>query len=273
MWHRKPVVAGSFYPSNPEKLKSDIKNYINDVKVEKLNDEIVGVICPHAGYMYSGPIAAYSYKQLIGSDAELAVVLAPSHRARFIGASVIDSGTYETPLGQVEIDEKIGKALLNENYFSFLQEAHSMEHSLEVQVPFLQFVLGNFKIVPIIVSTYDINSSRILAQGLYNALKSEKRKTVIILSTDLSHYHSYDTARKLDKSYADALTSFDIEKIDNIIATRGAEACGHGPVMTGLFLCKELGAKSIDILYYANSGDTSGMKSEVVGYLAAAITK
>ncbi|MBN2039841.1 MAG: AmmeMemoRadiSam system protein B [Spirochaetes bacterium] len=273
MWHRKPAVAGSFYPSNPEQLKRDIELYLNNVPDTKLSGEITGVISPHAGYMYSGQIAAHAYKQLIGSGAELVIVLAPSHRARFTGASVIDSGIYETPLGGVEIDEKTGRALLSESYFSFFQEAHTMEHSLEVQVPFLQYVLGTFSIVPVIVSAYDINSARILADGLYNVLKDDRRKTVIVISTDLSHYHSYDTARELDNTYADALAGFDIGKIDNIIASRGAEACGHGPVMTGLFLCKKMGAGKVDILRYANSGDTSGNKREVVGYLAAAITK
>ncbi len=141
MWHRKPVVAGSFYPSNPADLKIDIDGYLSKAEKKKLDGALLGIISPHAGYVYSGPVAAYSYKQLIGSGVELAVVLAPSHRARFDGASVIDSGIYETPLGQVEIDEKIGRALLDENYFSFIKEAHSTEHSLEVQVPFLQRVL------------------------------------------------------------------------------------------------------------------------------------
>ena len=273
MWHRKPIVAGSFYPSSPEQIKRGIDGYLNDASKKDLKGEILGVICPHAGYMYSGPVAAYSYKQLLGSDVELVIVMAPSHQARFSGASVIDSGIYETPLGQVEIDEKIGEALLKETHFSFIKEAHSAEHSLEVQVPFLQHVLKDFKIVPIIVGSYDINSSRAIAEGLYKCIKNEKRKFIVVLSTDLSHYHSYEAAKKIDEAYIEALRLVDEEKLDSVIAMNKAEACGHGPVMAGIALCKKFGADRIDILHYANSGDTKGSKSEVVGYLSAAILK
>ena len=273
MWHRKPVVAGSFYSSKPEELKGEIEEYLNDADKKKLEGDIMGLICPHAGYIYSGPVAAYSYKQLIGSGVELAVVLAPSHRGRFGGASVIDSGIYETPLGQLEIDEKVGNLLLNENYFSFIKEAHSAEHSLEVQVPFLQCVLDDFKIVPVVMGSWDINACRVIADGLYNCLKYETRKTAVIISTDLSHYHPYESAVKIDRVFIDALKTFDEEKIDNVIASNKAEACGHGPILSGLMLCKKMGAHKVDILHYANSGDTAGGKAEVVGYLSAAILK
>jgi MEMO1 family protein len=273
MWHRKPVVAGSFYPSNPDELKKDINGYIKNAEKKKLDGALVGLISPHAGYVYSGPVAAYSYKQLIGSGVELAVVLAPSHRARFGGASVIDSGIYETPLGQIEIDEKIGKPLLNETHFAFIREAHSAEHSLEVQAPFLQCVLNKFKIVPIVVGAYDIDSCRAIADGLYNCIKDEKRKFAIVISTDLSHYHPYKSAVEIDNVFIDALKTADEEKIDNVLASGRAEACGHGPVLAGLMLCKKLGAGKVNILHYANSGDTAGGKGEVVGYLSAAIVK
>ena len=273
MWHRKPVVAGSFYPSNPEQLKKDIDIYLNDAEKKKLDGEVLGIVCPHAGYVYSGPIAAYSYKQLIKSDVELAIVLAPSHRARFNGASVIDSGTYETPLGLVEIDEKIGRALLNESHFSLIKEVHAAEHSLEVQVPFLQRVLKDFKIIPIVIGSNDLNYCKAIADELYNTIKKEARKFAVVISTDLSHYHPYDAAVKIDRQYIDALKSFNEEKLDNVIAMNKAEACGHGPVLSGLMLCKKLGANKVDILHYANSGDTAGSKSEVVGYLSAAILK
>lgn len=273
MWHRKPVVAGSFYPSNPNELKKEISEYLSKAEKKKLSGALLGLISPHAGYIYSGPVAAYSYKQLIGSDVELAVVLAPSHRGRFTGASVIDSGTYETPLGDVDIDDRIGRALLNESHFSFIREAHSAEHSLEVQVPFLQCVLGDFRIVPIVVGSNDINSCKAIANGLYNCIRDEDRKFVVVISTDLSHYHSYDSAVKIDRAFIDALKTADEEKVDNVLDCRKAEACGHGPILTGLMLCRKLGASKVDILHYANSGDTAGPKSEVVGYVSAAIVK
>lgn len=273
MWHRKPVVAGSFYPSNPNELKMEIDEYLNKAEKKKLSGSLMGLISPHAGYVYSGPVAAYSYKQLIGSGVKLAIVLAPSHRGHFPGASVIDAGIYETPLGDVEIDDKIGRALLNESHFSFFREAHSAEHSLEVQVPFLQRVLDDFRIVPIVIGSHDIDSSKAIANGLYNCIKDENRKFAVIISTDLSHYHPYDIAVKIDRAFIDALKTADEEKVDNVLDCRKAEACGHGPVLTGLILCKKLGASGVDILHYANSGDTAGPKSEVVGYLSAAIVK
>jgi AmmeMemoRadiSam system protein B len=268
MWHRKPVVAGSFYPSNPVQLKKEIDGYLDAVPERKLKGDIAGVVCPHAGYMYSGQVAAYSYKQLIGSGIEIAIVMAPSHRGGFSGASVINSGIYETPLGELEIDDEIGNALLKEDYFSFIKEAHSAEHSLEVQVPFLQTVLEDFRIVPIVIGSYDINTSRRLADGLYNCTKNIKKKVGVVISTDLSHYHSYEQAKKIDGAFIKALETADEELIDNVIAMNQAEACGHG-----IFLCKKYGAGRIEILHYANSGDSSGSKGEVVGYVSAAILK
>lgn len=273
MWHRKPAYAGSFYPSNPEQLKKDIDRYLSNAQKKDFKDRVLGLVSPHAGYVYSGPVAAYSYKQLLESGVELAIVLTPSHRARFAGASVINSGIYETPLGQIEIDETVGQALLNEGHFSFIKEVHGAEHSLEVQAPFLQRVLGKFSIVPIVIGDNDFNYCRSVAEELYNSIKDEKRKFVIIISTDLSHYHPYKEAVNIDRVYIDALKTLDEEKLDNVVAMNKAEACGHGPVLIGLMLCKKLGAKKVDILHYANSGDTAGSKDEVVGYVSAAILK
>ncbi|HPJ38869.1 MAG TPA: AmmeMemoRadiSam system protein B, partial [Spirochaetota bacterium] len=160
MWHRSPVVAGSFYPSSPQRLSDEIDGYLRDVEDRSLDGELVALVSPHAGYIYSGPVAAYSYKQLSGSGVELAVVIAPSHRARFDGASLIPSGVYETPLGKVPIDDSIGTLLADERHFTFIKEVHQAEHSLEVQVPFLQKVLGDFSIVPIIVGTIDLATCR-----------------------------------------------------------------------------------------------------------------
>jgi AmmeMemoRadiSam system protein B len=273
MWHRKPAYAGSFYPSNPEQLKKDIDKYLSAAQKKDFKGKLLGLVSPHAGYVYSGPVAAYSYKQLLGSGIELAIVLTPSHRARFAGASVINSGIYETPLGQIEIDETVGQALLNEDHFSFIKEVHGAEHSLEVQAPFLQRVLESFKLVPIVIGDNDFNFCKAVAEELHNSIKNEKRKFILIISTDLSHYHSYKEAVNIDRVYSEALKTADENKLENVVATNKAEACGHGPVLIGLMLCKKLGASSVEILHYANSGDTAGSKNEVVGYLSAAILK
>lgn len=270
MWHRKPIVAGSFYPDNPAQLENMIDQYLENAVISDFSENVIGVISPHAGYIYSGPVAGFSYKY-INPLTEIAVVLAPSHRARFNGASVIPSGVYETPLGSVDIDSAVGNALSNENYYAFIKEAHQFEHSLEVQVPFLQKVLKNFKIVPIIVGTTDLDICTELANSLANVLKNDKRKYSIIISTDLSHYHSYDTACTIDNEFIHALKSFDAASVKSVLSSKKAEACGEGPIITGILACRILGAQHIEILKYANSGDTGGDKSQVVGYLSAAI--
>ena len=190
MWVRKPVVAGSFYPSNAKTVEKDVDGYLNDAAEQKLEGEIVGLISPHAGYVYSAPIAAYSFNQLKNSNVDVAIVLAPSHRARYDGASIIPSGIYETPLGGVEIDKSIGEQLVEKPHFNFIEKVHKAEHSLEVQIPFLQRVLAEFKVVPIIIGSIDLATCRAIAEEIYDCVKSESRRMVVIISTDLSHYHS-----------------------------------------------------------------------------------
>lgn len=273
MYQRKPAVAGAFYSAEKQDLIRSVDSFIHNAEMPGLEGDIVGLISPHAGYIYSGPIAAYSYKAIKDSGCELAVVLAPSHRARFDGASVIPEGIYETPLGDVEIDAGIGGKLMEKRGFNFLKEVHALEHSLEVQVPFLQRVLEAFKIVPIIVGTTDLVKCSLIAQGLSEILKEEKRKFVIVISTDLSHYYSYSSAINMDGLFIESLKQFDEKGIKDLLNSGKSEACGEGPVLAGVMLCKELGAAGVSILKYGNSGDTAGDKSQVVGYLSAAITR
>ncbi|MCU0847131.1 MAG: AmmeMemoRadiSam system protein B [Spirochaetes bacterium] len=273
MWHRKAAFAGSFYPSDRKELSAMIDKYLDDAEKTRINGELVAVISPHAGYIYSGPIAAYSYAQLQGSGVELIVGIAPSHRARFEGASVIPEGIYETPLGALDIDSVAGGKLAGSDYFGFIKEAHQFEHSLEVQVPFLQRVLGKFSIAPIIIGTTDLDVCREVAKGISAALSSESRKYAIVISTDLSHYHSYNEAVNIDHRFMESLQSFDVENVYSACSSMGAEACGEGAVIAGMAASKLLGATGIEILKYGNSGDTAGGRDQVVGYLSAAIYK
>ncbi len=275
MWHRSPAVAGSFYPSNPQKLTHDIKAYLENARKEKreLNGDLFGLIVPHAGYIYSGPVAAYSYARLEGSGVEVAVVLAPCHRARFQGASIIPSGEYETPLGSVTVDSEIGEALAKRQHIKFIQDVHVEEHSLEVQVPFLQIGLKEFRLVPLIVGTTDLAMCRQIAGEMAEVLSREKRKFVVVISTDLSHYYPYERARKIDGVFIERLKEFDIDSLYRSLSSDESQACGEGPVLTGLELGRMMGVRSVEILKYANSGDTAGGKDQVVGYLAAALVK
>ena len=199
------------------------------------------------------------------------MILAPSHRARFNGASIIPEGVFETPLGDVEIDSVLGKKLEKREHFGFLKEAQEMEHSLEVQVPFLQMVRPGAKIVPVVIGTVNTDLCRIIGETIAEEVASSGKEYGIIISTDLSHYHSYDEAVKKDKNFILALDTFDEKKVEEAIASGKSEACGEGAVMAGIFLARKLGAKKIRTVKYANSGDTAGSKDQVVGYLSALI--
>ena len=272
MYTRKAVVAGAFYPANRTELITLIDSYMQKVLDKPLDKNIFAVISPHAGYVYSGSIAAHAFNQLRGKDIDVAIVLAPSHRARFDGASVIPEGTYETPIDNVSIDSQIGKKLENAKRFQFISQVHEAEHSLEVQVPFLQTVAPGCSIVPIIIGTVEISVLQEIADSIYDAIKSEKRNIKIIISTDLSHYHPYEKAKTIDLHFIDKLKEYDYKTLSDVCNTGEAEACGVGPVIAGLLLCEKMGANTVDILHYANSGDTAGSKSQVVGYVSAAIT-
>lgn len=273
MWHRKPVVAGAFYPADRDDLSGVIKEYMDKAEIPPLEGEVLGIISPHAGYVYSGPVAAFSFKLIQDMNPEVVVVLAPSHRSRFNGGSVIPGGIYETPLGNVSIDEKIGEALDGKGRFVFIKEAHQQEHSLEVQVPFLQSVFDDFTLVPIVIGSVEMDVCRDMADELYDVLKKDGRRFLLVISTDLSHYHSYESARELDGRFIESLKTFNEESIKEAIGQKGAEACGEGPILTGLMLAGKLGGDTVEVLKYATSGDTAGDKSQVVGYLSAALIK
>jgi AmmeMemoRadiSam system protein B len=249
-----------------------IDGYMKEAAGAPSAGAVVGVISPHAGYIYSGPVAAFSFSQL-DPGTTLAVVLAPSHRARFDGAAVLTDGAFETPLGDVTIDSALGTALAEKKPFIQLKQAHELEHSLEVQVPFLQKRLREFSLVPIIVGTVELEACLAIARGLHEGLSGEKRKLAVVISTDLSHYHSYDEAKLMDGRFIKALESFDEKSVKAVLNSGKAEACGEGPVLAGMALCRLLGADRVRVLKYANSGDTAGSRDEVVGYLSAAFVR
>lgn len=272
MYIRKPSVAGAFYPSDAEKLRKMINGFLDAVdEKEKITDKVVGIVSPHAGYIYSGPVAAYGFKLLKDAPYKGYVVISPSHRARFNGASVLPEGFYSTPLGNVEVDSDIGKALTLKNLFAYIPEIDQPEHSLEVQIPFLQLVCSDFKIVPVVIGTTDLNLCSEIGNLIADEVLSANKDYGVIISTDLSHYYSYETAKRIDGEFARALSLFDEKAIDQAIKSKKAEACGEGAVLSGIALAKRLGASKAKILKYANSGDTAGPKNEVVGYISAAL--
>jgi AmmeMemoRadiSam system protein B/AmmeMemoRadiSam system protein A len=270
---REPAVAGAFYPDNPEVLSRDVKRYLENAKKEKLEGEIVALISPHAGYMYSGQVAAYAYKLIEGKAFDSVVVVAPSHRALFRGASLYDRGGFRTPLGIVPVDLELSRKMMERRKeIQFLPEAHSQEHSLEVQIPFLQVALKSFKLVPIVMEPYwSWETCQHLASAIAGAVKG--KKVLLIASSDLSHFHSYDEAVRLDKIVLSYIDQFDPEGLNRDLKSERCEACGGGPVVAIMLAAKMLGANRGKVLKYANSGDVTGDRSRVVGYGAGVIYK
>ncbi len=258
MYKRKAAFAGQFYSSDPDELKSQILSFLDKSNDSDIND-LSGVISPHAGYIYSGQIAAYSYKQISKNDYDIAVILAPSHRAYFDGASVIPEGEYETPLGNLNIYSKICNQLVNENFFCFADQLEEVEHSLEVQIPFLKVVKPEIEIIPVIIGTQNSSVISSIADTLYKYLSVEKKSFIVIMSSDLSHFHPYNNANNIDTAFIDSLLTCDESIISESILSGKTEACGSAAIITQL--------------KYANSGDTAGDKNKVVGYLSAAVQK
>jgi AmmeMemoRadiSam system protein B/AmmeMemoRadiSam system protein A len=269
---RESVIAGSWYPGDPAQLTKDIKGYLARVPDHKIDGELVALISPHAGYIYSGPVAAYSYKLLEGRHYDIVVIVGPSHRVRFNGASVYPRGGFRTPLGVVPIAEDIADQLLDKSPITnSLPEAHAQEHSLEIQLPFLQVVLKDFKLVPIVMGEQDLATCEELARVIAAVVKG--KNALLLASSDLSHYHPYNEAKQLDKVVLDRVNAFDAQGLSKALDQGRCEACGGGPIVAVMLASRLLGADKGEVLHYANSGDVTGDRSGVVGYMAAALYK
>ncbi|MEW6375687.1 MAG: AmmeMemoRadiSam system protein B [Thermodesulfobacteriota bacterium] len=265
---REPAVAGTFYPDRPDILSRDVKRYIENAKKEKIDGEIIALISPHAGYMYSGSVAGYAYKLIEGKAFDSVIVVAPSHRALFKGASLYDRGGYRTPLGVVPIDVELSRRMMERGKgIQFLPEAHAQEHSLEVQIPFLQVALKNLKLIPIVMEPYwSWETCQSLASTIADTVKG--KNILLIASSDLSHFHSYEKAVELDKVVLNHIERFNPEGLNRDLKGGRCEACGGGPIISVMLSAKALGANKGKVLKYLNSGDVTGDRSRVVGYAA-----
>jgi AmmeMemoRadiSam system protein B/AmmeMemoRadiSam system protein A len=269
---RPPAVAGAFYTDDPDDLSAQIKGFLDKVPAKALPGTITALIAPHAGYIYSGQVAAHAYKLIEGKTFATVVVIAPSHRFPLRGASVYPRGAYQIPLGLISINEKLAQQLTQtSDLFSFVKQAHLKEHSLEVQLPFLKTVLGDFKLLPIVMGANDFSTCQAIAESLYQTLKDQS--VLIVASTDLSHFHPYQQAARLDGIVLDYVKNYDPEGLFNAIASGKCEACGSDPLVTTMLLAQKLGATRSELLTYANSGDVSGDKTQVVGYMSAVLYK
>lgn len=270
---RNPVVAGSFYPGYANILRREIEQYLANINNQKTYSDLLGVISPHAGYVYSGQCAAHSYRVLQQRSIKYAVIIAPSHRFASFKYSVGNFESYLTPLGEVTVAEEITSKLLKNGDFCFHRTAHQSEHSLEVQLPFLQVVAPEIRLVPILIGSQLPENSEVLAKILVDEFSKKLEETVFIISTDLSHYYPAEIAEKKDQSFIDILTELDIDKMNFAYRENRLEACGIGGVFSLMYMAKMLGYAEIDVLNYVHSGHISGEMAQVVGYLSAVVYK
>jgi len=273
---REPAVAGMFYPAEAKELASMVDSLLAKAKPPEIKD-LVGLVSPHAGYVYSGPVAAYSYALLRGRNVQRVVVISPSHIDAFPFSAVYDGAAYATPLGQIPVDQefaaKLGKAdpLVKLSDRGHTSSRGRGEHALEVQLPFLQRVLGKFQLVPIVMGEQRYEACRALGTSLAKLIQGPG--TVIVASSDLSHYHPYDAAVKLDRKTLNAVEEWDYLSLSRNVEMNVWEACGGGPIVATMIAAERLGARQARLLKYANSGDTAGDRSKVVGYGAVALFK
>ncbi len=277
---RSPAVAGYFYDSDPKalvhRIEESFKSPIGPGSPPKLNPEgerrIISLISPHAGYVYSGPVAAHGYLSMAeDGKPDLIVLIGPNHTGYGSGVSIMDSGSWKTPLGVVDIDEEMAKEIMRHSTIIDSDElAHVREHSIEVQIPFLQYVLGDFEIVPIAMLMQDLNTSREVGEAIAKALG--KTNSIIVASTDMTHYEPRSQAENKDKAVIEAILELDEERLINTIYGLNVSVCGYGPVAATITASKILGASNANLLKYATSGDVTGDLQSVVGYASLKMT-
>jgi AmmeMemoRadiSam system protein B len=264
---RTAAVAGSWYPDHPATLLAAIEQYFGRVG-EQVNGEITALVSPHAGLMYSGPVAAHAYRQVEGRSYDVVVLVGPSHHVGFEGVAIVSRGVFETPLGDVLVSaEDADMIIASAPVVRELPAAHRREHSLEMQLPFVQRVLPGVPIVPLLMGHQSRATIDSLAEGLASALAS--RRALLVASSDLSHYHDSRRAAVLDRVIVDAVDRFDPEAVERALARDPGHACGGGPIVSVMRAARALGAADARVLCYADSGAVSGDTSAVVGYCAA----
>ena len=269
--YRASPHAGTWYPGTKQELGKMIKTYLDGARA-KVHGEVFGLVSPHAGYIYSGPVAAFAYKQIEGMRFDDVIIIGPSHRHGFYGASVDMMAGRKTPLGSIDFDLELANRIAGQDKsIGYEPAAHAAEHSVEIQMPFLQAVLEDFKAVEIVMGTQDYKTCEMLSQAITSAAKG--KKILVIASSDLSHYHSHEEAKVLDNLIVEAVAQYDPELLYNRLRTDSCEACGAGPIITAMLVAQNLGATKSKPLYYATSGDITGDHSQVVGYMAAAFYK
>jgi AmmeMemoRadiSam system protein B len=265
---RQPAVAGAFYPADAGELQRTVDDLLARAGPSPVHDPVFALIAPHAGYPYSGAIAARAYALLKGRKPDRVVVIAPSHVEAFPFTSIYDGDAYATPLGTIPVDRAFAaKLAAAESSMKLSPRGHAPvrdrgEHAIEVQLPFLQRTLGEFKLVPIVMGDQSYAACRALGVALAKLARGSD--TLIVASSDLSHFHSYDDALKLDRKTLAAIQEWDYLSMSRNFETRVWEACGGGPIVAAMIATERLGASKAALLGYANTGDVTQERGRVV---------
>lgn len=266
---RKPEVAGLFYPAQPSKLKDEINLLLEIAQSDFNAEKIFGIVAPHAGYIYSGKTAAYSYNAVKKKTIKKVIIISPSHREYFPGISVYSGDAYETPLGVVEVDNELREKFIEDSKLIFSGiEGHRKEHAVEVQIPFLQMIYNDFKIVPVVIGDQQKIFIDELSQKISEITDDE---TLVVASSDLSHYHSHQKADLLDSIVEERIKKLQDDELQEDFEKQKCEACGGGAIVALLKAAKNKNYNKSTVLFRNDSSDTSGNFLEVVGYLSAII--
>jgi len=271
---KDPNVAGTFYPQDPRELSSMLDAYLSEVSIERPYADIFALISPHAGYVYSGKIASYGYKSIKDKSYKTIVIIGPSHHYNFKGVSIYPQGSFRTPLGDVQIDSVFAQGLLNK-YEDIVskRDLFQKEHSIEVQIPFLQKVLSGFKIVPILMRDASFSTCQKLSE-LIKAQIGDRKDILVIASTDMYHGYDYEEADRIDALTLSMLKNMDAQGLYEGLSQNKLQLCGGYPVVTVLMLAKSLGHDKLDVLAHSNSAQITGNITKgvwTVGYSSCVI--
>ncbi|MFA5929630.1 MAG: AmmeMemoRadiSam system protein B [Candidatus Micrarchaeia archaeon] len=272
---RNPAVAGSFYTSSPSQLRAEAKSYLDAAAREVKAKERLAIVCPHAGYMYSGATAAYSFASAANFSRSglTAIIIGPNHTGAGTPIS-ISRQDWKTPLGELSCDTELVDAIVSEGKIARRDEtAHAREHSCEVQLPFLQLAAPQARIVCICMAWQDEKSAQDLAKAIFSAAKKTKRNVIVIASSDFTHYESAQSAKEKDTPAIELLRSMDAVGFESLVDAADLSICGHGPIACALMYARLAGAKKCELLKYTHSSEVTGEGEEGVAYAALAISK
>jgi AmmeMemoRadiSam system protein B len=267
---RPSLIAGQWYPGSSEELRTTIEGYFSQVEHAELPGAPIALISPHAGYAYSGQVAAYAYDQVRGRSYDVVALVSPLHRAPLGRFAVTEADAYQTPLGEVEVDHDLVDAL--GQHVPITRVGYDAEHSLEIQLPFLQVALDHFRLLPVMVGTSSFDGGRQLGDALAEVLGG--KNALLVASTDLHHIDNYQEVHRRDQAVIDAVGSFDLDQVRAVLSPRDCTVCGRIPVYAVLTAATTLGATNAAVLFHTTSGDVTGVRTPgqyTVGYMAAAI--